>query len=183
MPAKQYKVMFSDYQQGPLTATYLFTHPIAPKQDPGIDVEDQHKASEILSRISKAQNTSLVFIGKRVSDKAKLLNQFAYRAKRTVCLIDCPSLAGNYIGETEKNLSRLIADASTENWILFFDEADALFGKRSKTEDVHDKYANQEVSYLLKRIGQHHGLYILSITEPSQAKAVLPRVDYTISFR
>ncbi|MEM6723579.1 MAG: ATP-binding protein, partial [Bacteroidota bacterium] len=65
-------------------------------------------------------------------------------------------------GETEKNLAALFAKAEHKDWILFFDEADALFGKRTNVRDAHDKYANQEVSYLLQRIEAYPGLVILA---------------------
>jgi SpoVK/Ycf46/Vps4 family AAA+-type ATPase len=67
-----------------------------------------------------------------------------------------------YIGETEKNLARIFAEARTSNSILFFDEADALFGKRTQVSDAHDRYANIEVSYLLQRIEEHQGVVILA---------------------
>ncbi len=75
--------------------------------------------------------------------------------------IDLSLVVSKYIGETEKNLSRVFDLADNKNWILFFDEADALFGKRSQTSDSHDRYANQEVSYLLQRIEDFNGLVIL----------------------
>ncbi|WP_035454812.1 ATP-binding protein [Algoriphagus terrigena] len=75
--------------------------------------------------------------------------------------IDLSMVVSKYIGETEKNLSRVFDLAENKNWILFFDEADALFGKRSQTSDSHDRYANQEVSYLLQRIEDFDGLVIL----------------------
>ena len=67
-----------------------------------------------------------------------------------------------YIGETEKNLSKVFDRAEKQGWILFFDEADALFGKRTSVNDAHDRYANQEVSYLLQRIEDYDGLVILA---------------------
>ena len=67
-----------------------------------------------------------------------------------------------YIGETEKNLEKVFAKAEHKNWILFFDEADALFGKRTSISDAHDKYANQEIAYLLQRLEDYNGLVILS---------------------
>ena len=76
--------------------------------------------------------------------------------------IDLSMVVSKYIGETEKNLSRLFDKAQNKNWILFFDEADALFGKRTNVRDAHDKYANQEVSYLLQRIETFPGLVILA---------------------
>ena len=75
--------------------------------------------------------------------------------------IDLSMVVSKYIGETEKNLSKVFDLAENKNWILFFDEADALFGKRSQTSDSHDRYANQEVSYLLQRIEDFDGLVIL----------------------
>jgi SpoVK/Ycf46/Vps4 family AAA+-type ATPase len=71
-------------------------------------------------------------------------------------------MVSKYIGETEKNLSRVFDRAENKEWILFFDEADALFGNRTSTKDAHDRYANQQVSYLLQRIEDHDGLVILA---------------------
>ncbi len=71
-------------------------------------------------------------------------------------------VVSKYIGETEKNLSVVFEKAESQGWILFFDEADALFGKRTDVKDSHDRYANQEVSYLLQRIEDHPGLSILA---------------------
>jgi len=81
---------------------------------------------------------------------------------KEVFRIDLSRIISKYIGETEKNLSRLFDKADSKNWILFFDEADALFGKRTDIRDAHDKYANQETAYLLQRIESHNGLIILA---------------------
>ncbi|WP_167619860.1 ATP-binding protein [Maribellus sediminis] len=82
--------------------------------------------------------------------------------KRDVFRIDLSLVVSKYIGETEKNLSNLFDKAANKDWILFFDEADSIFGKRTNVRDAHDKYANQEVSYLLQRIESHAGLVILA---------------------
>jgi hypothetical protein len=82
--------------------------------------------------------------------------------KKEVFKIDLSMVVSKYIGETEKNLELLFARAEDKGWILFFDEADALFGKRTNVRDAHDKYANQEVSYLLQRIEDYNGLVILA---------------------
>lgn len=76
--------------------------------------------------------------------------------------IDLSQVVSKYIGETEKNLAAVFAEASRRNWILFFDEADALFGKRTQTSSSNDRYANQEVAYLLQRIEDHPGIVILA---------------------
>ena len=85
-----------------------------------------------------------------------------------------------YIGETEKNLSKVFADAENKNWILFFDEADALFGKRTGIRDAHDKYANQEVAYLLQRIEDHNGLVILATNMKSNIDEAFTRRFQTV---
>ena len=90
---------------------------------------------------------------------ASLLGKYT---NKEVYKIDLSVVVSKYIGETEKNLSRLFDKAANKNWILFFDEADALFGKRTNVRDAHDKYANQEVSYLLQRIESYPGLTILA---------------------
>ena len=84
------------------------------------------------------------------------------KCKRDVFRIDLSMVISKYIGETEKNLSQLFERAKNKDWILFFDEADALFGKRTNVRDAHDKYANQEVAYLLQKIENHNGLVILA---------------------
>ncbi len=90
---------------------------------------------------------------------ASLLGKYT---QRDVYRIDLSMVISKYIGETEKNLSSLFDKAADKDWILFFDEADAVFGKRTNVRDAHDKYANQEVSYLLQRIENHPGLVILA---------------------
>ena len=84
---------------------------------------------------------------------------------KDVFRIDLSRVVSKYIGETEKNLSKLFDKAEHKNWILFFDEADALFGKRTDIRDAHDKYANQEVAYLLQRIEGYNGLVILATNQ------------------
>lgn len=76
--------------------------------------------------------------------------------------IDLSMVVSKYIGETEKNLAGVFDRAEKQNWILFFDEADALFGKRTSTKDAKDRYANQEISYLLQRIEDYPGVIILA---------------------
>lgn len=81
---------------------------------------------------------------------------------RAVYKVDLSLIVSKYIGETEKNLTKVFDHAQHKGWILFFDEADALFGKRSETKDAHDRYANQEVSFLLQRIEVFDGIAILA---------------------
>lgn len=90
---------------------------------------------------------------------ASLLGKYTNKA---VFKIDLSMVVSKYIGETEKNLASLFDKAQNKDWILFFDEADSIFGKRTNVRDAHDKYANQEVSYLLQRIENYPGLVILA---------------------
>ena len=82
--------------------------------------------------------------------------------KLDVYRVDLSMVISKYIGETEKNLEKVFKKAENKNWILFFDEADALFGKRTGITDAHDKYANQEIAYLLQRLEDYQGLVILA---------------------
>jgi AAA+ superfamily predicted ATPase len=99
---------------------------------------------------------------------------------KDVFRIDLSRVVSKYIGETEKNLSRLFDKAENKNWILFFDEADALFGKRTDIRDAHDKYANQEVAYLLQRIEGYNGLVILATNQRGNIDEAFVRRFQTI---
>ena len=99
---------------------------------------------------------------------------------RNVFRIDLSMVVSKYIGETEKNLSKLFDKAANKDWILFFDEADSLFGKRTNVRDAHDRYANQEVSYLLQRIESHAGLVILASNMKSNIDSSFTRRFNTI---
>ena len=90
---------------------------------------------------------------------ASLLGKYT---NKQVYRVDLSTLVSKYIGETEKNLANLFNKAANKEWVLFCDEADSIFGKRTNVKDAHDKYANQEVSYLLQRIESHEGLVILA---------------------
>ncbi|MGQ1785083.1 ATP-binding protein [Saccharicrinis sp. GN24d3] len=102
---------------------------------------------------------------------------------RDVFRIDLSLVVSKYIGETEKNLSKLFDKADHKDWILFFDEADSIFGKRTDVRDAHDKYANQEVSYLLQRIENFGGLVILASNMKSNIDlAFIRRFNSMIEF-
>jgi SpoVK/Ycf46/Vps4 family AAA+-type ATPase len=88
-----------------------------------------------------------------------------------------------YIGETERNLARIFDEARTSNAILFFDEADALFGKRTAVRDAHDRYANVEISYLLQRMEEHEGLVVLATNlRKNMDEAFVRRLHIAIDF-
>lgn len=101
------------------------------------------------------------------------------RAKRTAATdpssnifrVDLSNVISKYIGETEKNLQRLFRDAEENNTILFFDEADALFGKRTNVRDAHDRYANQETNYLTTLLENHQGTVIIGLKRCGTVRA------------
>ena len=111
---------------------------------------------------------------------ATLLGKYT---SKPVFRVDLSTVVSKYIGETEKNLERLFLKAKNRDWILFFDEADAIFGKRTGVKDAHDRYANQEVSYLLQRIENFNGLVILSSNFKSNIdEAFLRRFNMIVKF-
>jgi AAA+ superfamily predicted ATPase len=102
---------------------------------------------------------------------------------KDVYRIDLSQVVSKYIGETEKNLEKVFDRAENKDWILFFDEADSLFGKRSNVQSAHDKYANQEVSYLLQRVEDFPGLIILASNYKSNIdQAFVRRFNSIIHF-
>jgi SpoVK/Ycf46/Vps4 family AAA+-type ATPase len=97
--------------------------------------------------------------------------------------IDLSGVVSKYIGETEKNLKRVFDAAEAAGAVLFFDEADALFGKRSEVKDAHDRYANVEVAYLLQRMEQFDGMAILTTNLRANVdEAFLRRLDAIVDF-
>jgi len=102
---------------------------------------------------------------------------------RAVYRIDLSQLVSKYIGETEKNLEKIFTQAEMRNWILFFDEADAVFGKRTTVSDAHDRYANQGTSYLLQRIEDCPNVVILASNNKSNIDdAFYRRFQSTVYF-
>ena len=101
----------------------------------------------------------LTNVDKKLSDNTS--RWFAAQMQKDIYRIDLSALVSKYIGETEKNLDKVFSTVENKNWILFFDEADALFGKRTNVKDAHDRYANEEIAYLLQRIESFKGIVLL----------------------
>lgn len=121
-------------------------------------------AVKALKRMSPHQRGTLVlFTGMSASEGKRAAEELSTQLKLELRRIDPGLIVSKYIGETEKNLRELIARSSTSNVILFFDEADALFGKRSEVKDSHDRYANIGVSYLLGRLESYQGIVMLAV--------------------
>ena len=124
-----------------------------------------------------------LFYGPPGTGKTLTATLLGKKTGRDVFKIDLSRIVSKYIGETEKNLSKIFDKAENKDWILFFDEADALFGKRTNVSDAHDRYANQEVAYLLQRIEDYNGLVILASNMKSNIDdAFLRRFNSIIYF-
>ncbi|MDF9794953.1 AAA+ superfamily predicted ATPase [Catalinimonas alkaloidigena] len=104
----------------------------------------------------------VVMTGGSVFQKKAAAGMLARSLGKQLYSVDLSAVSSKYLGETEKNLDKIFHSTSSSGWLLFFDEADALFGKRTAVRDSHDRFANQETSYLLSRIERHTGIVILS---------------------
>jgi SpoVK/Ycf46/Vps4 family AAA+-type ATPase len=126
---------------------------------------------------------AILFAGSDATTKMRAAQVIAKESGRELRRVDLSAVVSKYIGETEKNLSKLFATAERSGAILFFDEADALFGKRSEVKDSHDRYANTEINYLLQRVEASGGLAILTTNiRNSIDAALLPRFKFIVDF-
>jgi hypothetical protein len=124
-----------------------------------------------------------LFYGPPGTGKTMAASLLGKQFGKDVYRVDLSQVVSKYIGETEKNLERIFSKAESKDWILFFDEADALFGKRTGVKDAHDKYANQEVSYLLQRVEEFNGLIILASNyKGNMDEAFLRRFNAIVHF-
>ena len=114
------------------------------------------------SKLALGKGLNALFSGPSGTGKTMAAGVLARDLGLDMYKIDLSGVVSKYIGETEKNLSRIFEEASTANAILFFDEADALFGRRSEVKDAHDRYANIEISYLLQKMEEYDGVAILA---------------------
>ncbi len=134
-------------------------------------------------RMNRGFGINVLFAGESGTGKTMAAEVLANALNLNLYRIDLSSVINKYIGETEKNLRRLFDAAEDGGAILFFDEADALFGSRSEVKDSHDRYANIEVNYLLQRIESFRGLAILATNlKNSLDHAFLRRLRFVINF-
>lgn len=111
---------------------------------------------------SRGKGLNVLFSGASGTGKTMAAEIIAGELGLDIYKIDLSMVVSKYIGETEKNLNQIFKDAEEANAVLFFDEADALFGKRSEVKDAHDRYANIEINYLLQKMEEHEGISILA---------------------
>jgi hypothetical protein len=134
-------------------------------------------------KLAHGKGVTALFSGPSGTGKTMAAQVLAGTLELDLYRIDLSSVVSKYIGETEKNLSRVFAEAEAGNSILFFDEADALFGKRSEVKDAHDRYANIEIGYLLQRMEDHEGVTILATNlRKNMDEAFARRLAFSISF-
>lgn len=132
-------------------------------------------------KLASSGAVTVLFAGPPGTGKTMSAEVIARDLQLDLYKIDLSSLVSKYIGETEKNLERIFTEAQSSNAILFFDEADAIFGKRSGVKDAHDRYANLEISYLLQRMETYDGVTILATNLRSNLdEAFLRRLQFAI---
>jgi hypothetical protein len=134
-------------------------------------------------RMNRGLGISALFAGESGTGKTMAAEVIANALRLSLYRIDLSAVVSKYIGETEKNLRRVFDAAEDGGAILFFDEADALFGKRSEVKDSHDRYANIEINYLLQRMEAYRGLAILATNMKSALdQAFMRRLQFIVKF-
>jgi hypothetical protein len=138
---------------------------------------------QMASASSRRRGLTALFAGASGTGKTMAAEVIAGEMGLDLYVVDLASVVDKYVGETEKNLDRIFAEAESVNGVLLFDEADALFGKRSDVSDAHDRYANVEVAYLLQRMELFEGIAILATNLRSNLdEAFARRLDLLIDF-
>lgn len=134
-------------------------------------------------RLDHARGLVALFHGAPGTGKSLAAAVVAKTAGLAAYRVDMQACVSKYIGETEKNLDRMFRRAEAEGCLLFFDEADAFFGKRTEVHDAHDRYANHDISYLLQRVEQHPGVVVLATNLPAALdEAFERRIDVEVEF-
>ncbi len=135
------------------------------------------------AKMNRGLGISALFAGQSGTGKTMAAEVLANELKLDLYRIDLSAVVSKYIGETEKNLRRLFDAAEDGSAMLFFDEADALFGKRSEVKDSHDRYANIEINYLLQRMEAYRGLAILATNMKGLLDAAfMRRLRFIVNF-
>jgi SpoVK/Ycf46/Vps4 family AAA+-type ATPase len=159
-------------QENPLSQAQLST------------LQEISRADRERRRSRRSTGISVLFAGAEYREGTAAAQVLAKELGRDVYRVDLSKIVSKYIGETEKNLQQVFATAAAHHAILFFDEADALFGKRTEVKDSHDRYANQAINYLLQQIEAYDGITIIAAKrKESIDPAFLRRLRFIIHFR
>ncbi|MEO7913046.1 MAG: ATP-binding protein [Roseiflexaceae bacterium] len=152
-----------------------------------MQVQHRHTVYEqggFAAKRARGLSINALFAGESGTGKTTAAEVIANDLRLNLYRIDLSAVVSKYIGETEKNLRRLFDAAEDGGALLFFDEADALFGKRSEVKDSHDRYANIEINYLLQRMESYQGLAILATNMKSALDpAFMRRIRFVVEFR
>ena len=142
-----------------------------------------HRDWDFGKKLSRGRGLAVLFTGTTGTGKTMAAEVLASQLSLRLFQIDLATVVSKYIGETESNLSVIFREAELSQSLLFFDEADALFGKRTEVKDAHDRYANIEVNYLLQRVEQYQGLCVLSTNfQENIDDAFLRRLNCVVRF-
>jgi AAA+ superfamily predicted ATPase len=134
-------------------------------------------------KLASSSGVTMLFSGPPGTGKTMAAEVIAADLSLDLYKIDLSGIVSKYIGETEKNLERIFGEAQSSNAVLFFDEADAIFGKRSEVKDAHDRYANIEISYLLQRMEAYDGVTILATNlRANLDEAFTRRLQFAVDF-
>ena len=134
-------------------------------------------------KVAYGKGVSMLFYGPPGTGKTMGAQVIANQLSMELYKVDLSSVMSKYIGETEKNLGKIFDEVKKSRSILFFDEADALFGKRTEVKDSHDKYANAETAYLLQKIEEYQGVVVLATNYMQNFdEAFKRRIKFMIEF-
>jgi hypothetical protein len=176
----------------PLTPRYAWEDLVLPddrmRQLRGVEARVRyrqvvHREWGFGQKLSRGKGLSVLFTGPSGTGKTMAAEVLAGALSLTLHQIDLSCVISKYIGETEQHLSAIFREAESSQTLLFFDEAEALFGKRTEVKDAHDRYANIEVNYLLQRIEQYEGIVVLATNlHRNLDDAFLRRLSEVIEF-
>jgi SpoVK/Ycf46/Vps4 family AAA+-type ATPase len=161
----------------------------ARSQDSALSQSQQATLKEIIvarrekRRSKQTAGIGVLFAGAQDKEQNAAAQMLAKELGRDLYRVDLSKIVSKYIGETEKNLRQVFAAAKASDSILFFDEADALFGKRSQVKDSHDRYANMEINYLLQQIEKYDGITIIAAKrKESIDQGFMRRLRFVVDF-
>lgn len=158
------------------TTAASFGNLLASKDVSKLSARLQSQLNKVAMAVKKGQPGSCVVLhGPTGTDKTPAASLLANKLGRAVYQVDMAAVVSKYIGETEKNLDHVFRLAQTNDWLLFFDEADALFAQRSEVKDAHDRYANIETGLFLRKLEAYQGIVILTTNSPKQLRPDLQK--------
>jgi len=136
----------------------------------------------LASDVSEKKGARVLLVGANEGDKHKAAETIARHFQRTLHTIDFGHVTSKYIGETEKNLAKIFSGADPRTMVLLFDEADALFGKRTGVKDAHERFADPAMKYLLEQLATYTGVVVLATHNSERIQDLLRGIDTIVRF-